>query len=227
MPSAKFHLAVNNGYQHLLENTNPLGAGVPVRTIFKTGDYFTGAIGTTGSSAVLARMSFLTGATTSGPNNLWERMSILNNGNVGINTTVPLSKLEINGKTRLTQGQDNAAVEITGDIMVSGPNAPAFTVTNNGPDETKSITINHPACNGNPNAMILVTQTYGMAVPYLVKYDIYTQKWEIVTGNYIVTDKINGGFRLCDDKCSTAPLGVVVSSTFIPGHKFNVLVIKK
>ena len=227
MPSAKFHLAVNNGYQHLLENTNPLGVGVPVRTIFKTGDYFTGAIGTTGSSAVLARMSFLTGATTSGPNNLWERMSILNNGNVGINTTVPLSKLEINGKTRLTQGQDNAAVEITGDIMVSGPNAPAFTVTNNGPDETKSITINHPACNGNPNAMILVTQTYGMAVPYLVKYDIYTQKWEIVTGNYIVTDKINGGFRLCDDKCSTAPLGVVVSSTFIPGHKFNVLVIKK
>ena len=227
MPGAKFHLSANNGYQHLLENTNALTAGEAVRSIFKTGNYYTGAIGTTGSSSSMARMSFLTGATTSGANMLWERMSILNNGNVGINTTTPLAKLEVYGKTLLTQGLDNAALDIKGSIMVSGPTPAAFVVTLPGPSNSEVIVIDNAACNGDPNAMLFVTPIWGTAVPYQVHYDNALQKWKIVTGGYYAVDRYNVTLKDCNNNCVTRTIGAVAEAIFVVGQKFNVLVIKK
>ena len=70
--------------------------------------YITGAAikaissGTIADSRVPAQLSFWTG-TDAAPSVLTERMTILNNGNVGINTTAPLLKLDVAGSGRFTE----------------------------------------------------------------------------------------------------------------------------
>ena len=78
----------------LLENPTTLAAGVKSAMWFKTGQYFTGGIQTIGASVNTSRMGFFTYAGTGRPS-LVERMSILDNGFVGIGTTAPSASLHI------------------------------------------------------------------------------------------------------------------------------------
>ena len=187
-PMARMHAAWNLSELLQLENTSPLVAGMQVRELFKIGSYYTGGIGTTGQTQTSARLSFYTGTGVS-TSSFGERMSILNNGNVGINNITPLARLDVNGKTILNQNFDNAAVEIKGAIKVSGSVPAAFVVhvppisSGDGfPTPSFNLTIDNPACNGKPAAMLFVTMQANAAnkgQTVVVKYDFAIAKWKL------------------------------------------------
>jgi hypothetical protein len=98
-------LHVNNGDSAvaLFENTQGLTTGINTAIYFKTGSGslpYTGAIKTIGQSINAARMGFFTFASVS-PNGLRENMSITDAGFVGIGTTTPGYKLDVNGRMLL------------------------------------------------------------------------------------------------------------------------------
>jgi hypothetical protein len=88
----------------LLLHNSSFGTDVKTGLFFKSGSAYTGSIITTGSTfAQTFRMGFSTfgGAL---PSSLIERISILDGGNVGIGTTNPLAKLDINGQIKIAGG---------------------------------------------------------------------------------------------------------------------------
>lgn len=101
LPFSKLHIKAATDNLQLLENANTLASDVQAMTYFKTGASYTGAIGTVGTSSTAARLGFWTSATSS-PALLDERLSIADNGNVGINNSSPSQKLDVNGSARVT-----------------------------------------------------------------------------------------------------------------------------
>ncbi len=103
-PVSALHSASNESHIMTLENTNSLNSGVITGLNFGAGinsasTYkYTGAIRTIGGGPAEARMGFFTFASSS-PAGLLERMTILDNGNVGINNTNPLYDLSVNGSS--------------------------------------------------------------------------------------------------------------------------------
>ena len=85
----------------LLESAANLGNALENNLTFKSNNNFTGAIKATGTSASQARLGFFTGADAS-EGNLVERMTIANNGNVGIGNKVPSYKLHVEDITAAT-----------------------------------------------------------------------------------------------------------------------------
>jgi hypothetical protein len=79
-----------------MENSTVLATNVTTDLWFKTGTFFTGGIKTIGDGTNLARLGFFTFASSSS-SNLFERVSILDNGFVGINTTTPGERLSVTG----------------------------------------------------------------------------------------------------------------------------------
>ena len=111
--------ATNNLIQST--NTNALGVGVKNSIFFKNGNRYTGIIETYGSSATAANIGFKTFSSTDA-GALVERLTILDNGNVGINKSLPTSRLEVLGKTTLNQSFDNAALQVNGDFIYKDGN---------------------------------------------------------------------------------------------------------
>jgi subtilisin-like proprotein convertase family protein len=82
----------------LLQSAANLGNTFENKLTFKSNNYFTGAIKAIGTSASTARVGFFTGADAS-EGNLVERMTIANNGNVGIGVFVPTYPLHVEDLT--------------------------------------------------------------------------------------------------------------------------------
>ncbi|MGF2411979.1 MAG: beta strand repeat-containing protein [Ferruginibacter sp.] len=96
-PLMGIHVAKPDSAVALFENTQALNTNVSNSLYFKTGigaTPYTGAIKTIGESNTTARMGLYTYASTS-PNQLQERLSITDAGNVGIGTVSPLMKLHV------------------------------------------------------------------------------------------------------------------------------------
>lgn len=254
-----------------LYNMDALNTGITSRILFKTGNYYTGGIATTGTASNAARLSLFTQAVAD-PSLLLERMTILNSGYVGIanstpiypldlkasgigftqqspggtvqvgfytsaseayiqthnavplyfatnnssaqmtltttgrfgiGTTAPGSKLEVKGKTKLVQQPgDDSAVEITGNIKVSGSNPAAFVATATNANE---IVLDHPACNGNPNVIILVTPrktgNTNFNGPLAVEYVANTAKWRIIPVGIRTLGIWDEDVRKCNGDC--------------------------
>jgi len=102
-PDHRLHISSNTSTLLKLDNTSTLGAGVMSEMYFKTGNFYTGALKTIGTSPVAARLGLFTYAVTN-PTALLERMSILDNGNVGIGTNSPGYLLDVNGRMRVRNG---------------------------------------------------------------------------------------------------------------------------
>ncbi len=104
-PLMKFHVSNTDSAVAIFENTQTLNTDIKNALYFKTGNTnpYTGAIKTIGQSTNSARLGLFT-FSNSNANNLKERLSILDNGNVGIGTTTPSSALEINGQIKITGG---------------------------------------------------------------------------------------------------------------------------
>jgi len=136
-----------------LQNSNTLNTGIAAGIHFGGSNYTTSTIQTIGNSSTNARLAFFTGYSfQGGVSNLRERITIANNGNIGINNTDPQQALDINGMLRFS-GSTPAAftLSLTGSIMYNT----SFLVDSS--EECKYIKINHPFSNNNPNAFILVT----------------------------------------------------------------------
>jgi hypothetical protein len=96
-PLMKLHVTKTDSAVALFENTQTLNTNVSNAMYFKTGSGatpYTGAIKTIGESTNAARLALFTYAAIS-PNQLRERLSITDAGNVGIGTTNPLMKLQV------------------------------------------------------------------------------------------------------------------------------------
>lgn len=101
LANSKLHVKAATDNLQLLENTTALANNVTALSYFKTGTSYTGAFGTVGTAANAARFGIWTGATGSAAL-LDERLSVLDNGNVGINNASPSQKLDVNGSARVT-----------------------------------------------------------------------------------------------------------------------------
>jgi hypothetical protein len=82
----------------LIQNATTIGTNVKTGLFFKTGNNYSGSIGTIGSGATFRMGLFTYGGAT--PTSLIERVSISDAGNVGIGKTIPLEKLDVNGDLR-------------------------------------------------------------------------------------------------------------------------------
>jgi hypothetical protein len=102
-PTMKLHISDAYSQILLLENMEALNIGTETAIYFKTGNSFytyTGAIKTIGTGTSVARLSLFTYAASS-PGGLLERMSILDDGNVGIGISSPSEKLEVAGNVKV------------------------------------------------------------------------------------------------------------------------------
>ena len=99
----------------VLENTTVLNTGTNLGLLFRNGVYYTGIIRTVGTGTVFSRLGFYTFASAD-PNGLIERMSITDDGNIGIGTITPAAKLDINGQLRIQGGAPAAGYVLTSDV---------------------------------------------------------------------------------------------------------------
>lgn len=115
-PRAGLEVLFDGASQVTLTNPDGLQNGRTSSLFFKTGSVYTGAIKSVGTSGAGARLSFYT---FSSPDSLdlQSRMTITNEGFVGIGTTNPTLRLEVLG-----QGQ----------FIANGTNLPAVTGINTG-----------------------------------------------------------------------------------------------
>jgi hypothetical protein len=97
-----------------LDNNTTLNVNTNTGMYFKNGSYYTGAIKTIGTGTVFARLGFYTFA-ASDPNVLQERMSIADNGFVGIGTNNPSAMLDINGTMKISGGSPGTGKILTSD----------------------------------------------------------------------------------------------------------------
>jgi hypothetical protein len=116
-PLAFLHIAGGNETVVVLENKDQLAAATTTSLVFKAGtnvytNAFTGAIKTRGSSESTARMGFYTG-TSNSTASLIERMTITNEGLVGIGTYLPEAKLHVfKGSSGATTAHSLAGIVI-------------------------------------------------------------------------------------------------------------------
>lgn len=112
-PIAKLHVGGTESEKLRLENTTALESGVKNEMYFKTGNRFTGAIKTIGLDYFNARMGLYTFASNDSTL-LKERISILDDGKVGIGNTAPSlntdERMEINGRLRIRDSTNTAGV---------------------------------------------------------------------------------------------------------------------
>jgi hypothetical protein len=99
-PRMPLHISSATGYGMVIENPVALNTGVTSGLYFKTSNQYYGAIKAVGTSNNSGRLGFFTfsGADSTA---LSERLSITDNGFVGINTTAPTQQLEVNGSAKV------------------------------------------------------------------------------------------------------------------------------
>jgi hypothetical protein len=218
--SCKFDIKHNSFDMMQLHNTEPLAAGENIDMYFRTGNQYTAGLHSIGTSATTARFAISTGSLT-------ERLSITHDGKVGINQNNPSARLEVNGKTLLNpDAGSNIALGITGTIAFYNA---AFVVTANASNLSANflyITIDNPICNGNPNAMLMVTSRKLEPIPFSVVYNGATDKWIIrTTTAHKVTGLSNTGYTTCQGNCASFINPLLGDYEFFSGDSFNVLVI--
>lgn len=143
-PVYKLHIVSNNEGLLAIDNNSNAVTGLTTSMYFANnisgqglGFKYTGAIKTILTSDVEARMGFYTSAANV-PGELKEQLSILDDGNVGINTLTPGYKLDVNGNFHASQfanlsGDVNiGGILYTGNINTTGSIAVSQNVTVNG-----------------------------------------------------------------------------------------------
>jgi hypothetical protein len=111
--SPDYRLQVTNAGSNVLkvDNSTPLGTDVTTDVMFKTGTYYTASIKSIGTATAYARLGFFTYASFGLPGSLKERLSITDDGNVGIGITAPEYLLDVKGDTYVTARFDNASTD--------------------------------------------------------------------------------------------------------------------
>jgi len=221
-------IAADHGSLLSLRNNNALNNGVLAGITFGGNNYTTGIIRTAGNSSSNARMAFLTGYSfTGGASNLVERLTIANNGNIGIKNTDPQAALDVGGSIRFS-GANPAAFTLTlkGNMMYNGtgPSAAIDSV------QGIYVKINHPVCNNDPDAMLFVTPTSGKSMRVLYnELDGYWYMTRVFPYRVMGTQGVN--WVQCGGVCIiSSGKFLMVGTDFILNKDFDswqMLVIKK
>ena len=127
-PSARLHIASTDSAVLVVQNLQNINPDIDNGIFFKTGGLFSGAIKTIGTSNYDARLGLFTYTQANAPV-LKERLSILDDGKVGINTTTPTTTLDVNGQLRIRGGTPGAGKILTSDangVATWQPGAVAF-----------------------------------------------------------------------------------------------------
>jgi len=190
-------VAAGHGSLLSLRNNTALNSGVTAGITFGGNNYTTGIIRTVGNSSSNSRMAFVTGYSfTGGASNLQERLTIANNGNVGVNNTNPQATLDIGGTMRFT-GVNSPAFRITlrGNMMYNGTGPAAVIDSVNG----TVVRIDHPLCNNDPNAIIIVRPSGFTATTMASRYDASTGFWYITPDMPYKYNTRVANYRTCID----------------------------
>lgn len=118
-PAMKLHVRSTADTALLIDNTTPLALNTNTGFYFKNGQYYTGAIKTTGTATAFSRLGFFTFATEN-RNDLVERLTIADNGNVGIGVTDPSATLDINGGIKISGGSPGQGKVLMSDANGNG-----------------------------------------------------------------------------------------------------------
>ena len=118
-PISKLEVASADSSLIIVSNTSPSSDSAKTRIYFRNNGYFTGAIGThvtnnNNNTIPYARLGFFTFGSTS-PTDLRERMTITDEGRVGINTLSPTAVLDVNGSLRIRGTNPGAGKVLTSD----------------------------------------------------------------------------------------------------------------
>jgi len=222
-------IAANQGALLWLRNSNPLNADVTAAIVFGGNNYTTGIIRTIGNSSSNARMAFSTGYSfTGGASNLQERLTIANNGNIGIKNTNPQAAVDIGGNIRFS-GANPAAFRITlkGTMMFNGTGPSAAIDSSNG----DYVRIDHPMCNNDPNAMLVVSPVTGKSMRVI--YDNSNGYWYLVNDfPYRIQGTQGVDYQTCDGTCINSPKEkFILVNGFSPLNKdfdsWNMFIVKK
>jgi hypothetical protein len=132
-PQSKLHILGADSSLLTLNQNNTLDANIKSMMYFNTGAYYTGGIATIGTTVNAARLGLFTFAATS-PSQLKERLSITDNGNVGIGNINPGYKLDVSGDINITGRLfSNGSYGTIGQILQSsGTGSPVWV---NGPGQ--------------------------------------------------------------------------------------------
>jgi hypothetical protein len=103
----------------ILHNATQLGSNIKSSLYFKSGNAYSGGLATIGSGFTFRMGMFTYGGDSA--NDLLERVTILDNGNVGIGIVNPSSKLAVNGNTSITGTTTlNGSTTIVGNTGITG-----------------------------------------------------------------------------------------------------------
>jgi hypothetical protein len=229
--TAALSLRNNTSLQLNIENGTTFGAGTTSAIRFGGPNYTSALIQSVGISANSAKLAFSTGLTISGGASfLQERLTIFNNGRIGINQTNPSATLDIGGSIRFS-GINPAAFVVTMNFGIN-TYTDGFNLTNNSAF-IEYIRIVHPLANNNPNA-ILLGNGIAIAPPPGFQYNPSDGYWYI---RHYVNYKINGARQanwvLCTGGCVAEQNGPqwlvpnIAGPLFHDGMQYNVLIISQ
>ena len=111
---SKLQVKTTDSAAFLIQNTGT-ATGTKTALFYKTETNYSGSIATVKTASASYRLGMYTfgGTLASG---LKERLSILDNGNVGIGTIIPNAKLEVAGSFKLVNGTQAADRVLTSDV---------------------------------------------------------------------------------------------------------------
>ncbi|WP_157607701.1 hypothetical protein [Runella limosa] len=229
-PTSKLTIRHNFSNILSLQNLNALSTGLTNSILFGGSNYTTGIISTIGTSSSAARMAFSTGYSFSGGVfSMQERLSIANDGKVGVNQPSPQATLDVGGSIRFS-GSNPAAFVVTATSGVNTYSSLPFsgspTLITAAGGKCYAIRIDHPMCNNNANAILMVTaqvSTFG-GVQYNNGY------WYLIPSSNERYTVGRFSARLgCSDTAACVDalfIGDRESEYFFNGNKFNVLIIQ-
>ncbi|RYY50099.1 MAG: hypothetical protein EOO06_04800 [Chitinophagaceae bacterium] len=109
---AKLQVKAADSAVMLLQN-NSTGSDIKTSLFFKTGNSYSGGIATIGTSATHRLGLFTYGGSTAAA--LRERLTIADDGRVGINTSSPSAQLDLQGSLKISNGTQGAGKVLTSD----------------------------------------------------------------------------------------------------------------
>lgn len=180
---SKLHVQDGAASLLLLDNSTTLSSTSTADLAFKNGSYYTGMIRTRGTGTNVSALGFYTFASPV-LSTLYERMTILDNGNVGVSQTSPAYTLDVTGTFRTT-----GAAIIGGSLRISGTTPTAgkvLTATNTSGDATWQ---NVPGYNTAFKVSNLNIQSITNNTNALVNYDYIPASFYNDGNNFSATGK--------------------------------------
>ena len=210
-PEMKLHIKAGDSALLLLNNPATSGVAVKTGSYFKTGDYYSGSISTIGNpNTGLFRMGMFTYG-SSDISGLLERLSITDDGNVGINNIAPAAKLQVSS----TDG--NAAILDNTQALNTGITASLFFKSGLPANSYYTGAVKTIATSGAAARLGFFTSLNAAPASLQERMSI-TNSGDVGIGTSTPSDKLtvqtsNGGYGLLQTD-GTVSVGTIINDTY-------------